>query len=122
MKSDNKSKKLNELAQQKKDQLQAESTYQRILSPDPAPQKFKTESEKLTKPGLDAASESGEEAFTGDTAALSSDDNIDKLGARYGVSYKSSEKLNMASKVKISTEPKPPEKHKPSLDVSFLNN
>jgi len=50
-----------------------------------------------------------EQAFGGDAAALTSDDDIDEVGKDYGVRYKDEEELDIAKKIDIQTQPGPPE-------------
>ncbi len=55
-----------------------------------------------------------EEAFSGEMAALESDDDVDEVGEVYGVEYKDMEELNVARKVAVETEPEPPTEDKPA--------
>jgi hypothetical protein len=59
------------------------------------------------------ADSDGEEAFGGDTAALTSDDDVDELGEKYGVKYHPKEELDVTKKVDIQTGMEPPEPEKP---------
>ena len=53
---------------------------------------------------------SDEESFSGDTPALTSDDDVDELGEEYGVNYEDKEELDMSKKIKMQTETEPPVK------------